>query len=227
MIRIYIYKILYNNYKIDFFLNEENISNYKLEDYKDYNDFINIEDLSNLFKLDYKIKTIKDGYFSDANTAIEKYKKDDFKKKIKSTDYDLNKYGIDNFYMASFNLILSNSQLKKKEINQNFFNYICKPLFENNKLLWKAIELFYNPKIFEVISDKYGINANNNISFLFGYRFCLNIIFSENENGLYYSIYESDKINYLKKMFYLGNDTKVNLVYSQILNHFKTKPEEG
>ena len=180
MIRIYVYKILYNNYKIDFFLDEENISNYKLEDYKDYADFIKIEDLSNLFKLDYKIKTIKDGYFSEASTAIEKYKKDDFKKVITSTNYDLDEYGIDNFYMASFNLILLNWQLKKKEINQNFFNNICTPLFENKKLIWKAIELFYNPKIFENISDKYEINKNNNISFLFGYRFCLNIIFSKN-----------------------------------------------
>ena len=227
MIRIYVYKILYNNYKIDFFLDEENISNYKLEDYKDYADFIKIEDLSNLFKLDYKIKTIKDGYFSEASTAIEKYKKDDFKKVIKSTNYDLDEYGIDNFYMASFNLILLNWQLKKKEINQNFFNNICKPLFENEKLLWKAIELFYNPKIFENISDKYEINTNNNISFLFGYRFCLNIIFSKNEKCLYYSLYESDKINYLKEEFYPGNDARVNLVYSQILNHFKVKPEEG
>ena len=227
MIRIYVYKILYNNYKIDFFLDEENISNYKLEDYKDYADFIKIEDLSNLFKLDYKIKTIKDCYFSEASTAIEKYKKDDFKKVITSTNYDLDEYGIDNFYMASFNLILLNWQLKKKEINQNFFNNICKPLFENKKLLWKAIELFYNPEIFENISDKYEINKNNNISFLFGYRFCLNIIFSENEKCLYYSLYESDKINYLKEEFYPGNDARVNLAYSQILNHFKTKPEEG
>ena len=44
---------------------------------------------------------------------------------------------------------------------------------------------------------------------------------------LYYSLYESDKINYLKEEFYPGNDARVNLAYSQILNHFKAKPEEG
>ena len=27
--------------------------------------------------------------------------------------------------------------------------------------------------------------------------------------------------------FYPGNDTKDNLIYSDIVNHFKTKPEEG
>ena len=65
------------------------------------------------------------------------------------------------------------------------------------------------------------------MSFLFGYRFCINVIFSENNDGIYHSLYEEDKINYLKEKFYPGNDAKVNLVYSQILNHFKTKSEEG
>jgi hypothetical protein len=227
MIRIYIYKILYNEYKIDFFLDEENISKYKLEDYKDYSDFIQIEDLNNLYKIDYKIKTIKDGYYSDASSAIDKCRKDDFKKEIKSSVYDLDEYGIDNFYMASFNLILLNSQLKKEEINKNFFNNICKPLFKQKKLLLKAIELFYNSEKFEEIKRTYEINDNNSTSFLFGYRFCLNTIFSKNEKGVYYLLYEADKIDYLKEKFYPGNDAKINLVYSKILNHFKTKPEEG
>ena len=227
MIRIYVYKILYNNYKIDFFFDEENISNYKLEEYTDYKDFINIEDLSNMYKLDYKIKTIKDSYFSEATKVIEKYKKDDFQKQIKSTNYDLEEYGIDNFYMASFNLMILNSHIKKTDINKNFFDKICKPLFEQKQLLLKAIELFYNPDIYEKIKNDYKINSNNNMSFLFGYRFCINVIFSENNDGIYHSLYEEDKINYLKEKFYPGNDAKVNLVYSQILDHFKTKPEEG
>ena len=227
MIRIYIYKILYNKYKIDFFFDEENISNYKLDDYTDYKDFINIEDLSNIYKLDYKIKTLKDGYFSEATKAIEKYKRDDFSKVVRSTDYDLSEYGIDNFYMASYNLILLNSHIKKREINNNFFKNMCTPLFAQNKLLLKAIELFYNPDTYDKIKGEYGINSNNNMSFLFGYRFCLNVIFSNNSDGIYHSLYEGDKIDYLKEKFYPGNDAKVNLVYSQILNHFKTKPEEG
>jgi hypothetical protein len=74
---------------------------------------------------------------------------------------------------------------------------------------------------------KYKINSNNNIAFLFGYRYCLNILFSKNENGIYYSLYDIDKIYDLKDKFYPGNDTKVNSVYSDIINHFNTKPEEG
>ena len=227
MIRIYVYKILYNNYKIDFFFDEENISNYKLEEYTNYNDFINIEDLSNMYKLDYKIKTIKDNYFSEATKVIEKYKKDDFQKQIKSSNYDLEEYGIDNFYMASFNLMILNSHIKKTDINNNFFDKICKPLFEQKQLLLKAIELFYNPEIYENIKNDYKINSNNNMPFLFSYRFCLNVLFYENNDGIYHSLYEEDKIKYIKEKFYPCNDAKVNLVYSQILDHFKEKPEEG
>ena len=229
MIRIYIYKILYNNYKIDFFIAEEKKNKYKLDDYRDYSDFIQEDDINNLYKLDYKIKTIKDGYFSDASKVIEKCKKSNFEKEIKtnSTGYDLDEYGIDNFYMSSFNLILSNSQLQKLSNNKNFFNNVCKPLFKEKKLLIKAIELFYNPEKFEDIKKKYDINSNNVMPFLFGYRFCLNTIFSENDRGIYYSLYDGDKTNYLREKFYPGNDVKVNLVYSKILEHFKTKPKEG
>ena len=227
MIRIYIYKILYNNYKINFFFDEDNIKDYKLEDYIDYNDFIQIEDLSYLYKIDNKVKTIKDGYFSDACKFVERCKKEDYKNKIKQSNYDLQEYGIDNFYMASFNSILLNLQINKLDINTNFYNNICKPLFKEKKNLLKAIELFYDPKKHEDIKKKYKINSNDNMPFLFGYRYCLNEIFFNNEDCIYYSLYESDKINYLKEKFYPGNDAKVNLVYSNILNHFNIKPEEG
>ena len=40
MIRIYIYKILYNNYKIDAFINEESINKYKLREYQDFAKYI-------------------------------------------------------------------------------------------------------------------------------------------------------------------------------------------
>ena len=42
MIRIYIYKILYNKFGADIFTNQEMIDKYRLKDYKDYNNFIKI-----------------------------------------------------------------------------------------------------------------------------------------------------------------------------------------
>jgi len=117
-----------------------------------------------------------------------------------------------------------------KQLVREIEYFIVKPAEDEKSQIEFLFMLCFdlsNIASFEDISDKYEINKNNNISFLFGYRFCLNIIFSENEKCLYYSLYESDKINYLKEEFYPGNDARVNLVYSQILNHFKVKPEEG
>ena len=51
MINIYIYKILYNKYQIDVFLNEENIKKFKLETYKNFKGFININEEES-FKFD-------------------------------------------------------------------------------------------------------------------------------------------------------------------------------
>ena len=226
MIRIYIYKTLYNKYKIDFFLDDENIKEYKLEEYKDYNEFIQPDELSNLYQIDYKVKTIKNSNIQEARNAIETFKKKEFNS-VNINNYDLDEYGIDNFFMATINIILINSQLKNTNIISNLFNNLCRPLFRNNKKLMSAIELFYDPKKNEDIMTKYKINSNNNIAFLFGYRYCLNILFSKNENGIYYSLYDKDKIYDLKDKFYPGNDTKVNSVYSDIINHFNTKPEEG
>jgi hypothetical protein len=42
MIRIYIYKILYNNFGINVFIDQNMIDKYKLKDYIDYSKFIQI-----------------------------------------------------------------------------------------------------------------------------------------------------------------------------------------
>ena len=107
-------------------------------------------------------------------------------------------------------------------INSNFYHNICKPLFIRNKLLSKAIELFYDPNKFEEIKDCFHINSDNIISILFGYRYILNELSSENQNGIYYSIYKKSNFNYLKEKLYPGNDTEYNREFSKIVEHFKT-----
>lgn len=62
---------------------------------------------------------------------------------------------------------------------------------------------------------------------LFGFRYCLNDLFFNNKRGIYYPIYANNNIDYLKTQYYPGNDTKLNLVYSNIINHFKNKLNEG
>ena len=228
MLRLYIYKILYNNYQIDIFINPEKIKIYKLEKYNDFETLIqNNKELINIYKIADKIKTINDDYYDEAKKVIEKYKKEDFKNPMKIKDFDLEDIGIDNFYAVSYNIALTNLQMDKSDHNKDFYKNICEILFRkgNNQMLLKVIQLFYDPTTYKKIKEDFKINSNNIKALLFGYRFCLNEISSK--KGIYYPLYDSSNINYLKEKLYPGNDTKFNKVYSNIINHFKYKPDEG
>jgi len=230
MIRIYIYKIFYNNFQIDFFKNKENITKYKLECYMDFNKFNESIELFNVYQIDYRIKTIKDKYYEESHEVIEKYKKDKFEKKLKgyfTKDFNLEEFGIDNFYVASYNSTLTNLQKENSNLDNNFYDNICNPLFKGEKLLSTAIELFYNKTKYCEIKEKLKINPNNIKPLLFGYRYCLNEISIKNNKRIYYPLYIENNIKYLENNFFPGNDTKLNQVYSNIKNHFKSKPEEG
>ena len=226
MIRIYIYKVLYNNYKIDAFINEENIKKFCLKDYVDFKNLIKPDELINIYKIDYKLKALNDDYYENSYKAIEKYKKDGFKNKIKSRDFDLKEYGVDNFYVVTYNAILSNLQIEKSTGNNEFYKNVCEPLFNSDKLLLQAIDLFYKPPKFKEIKTTYKINSNNINPILFGYRYCLNEIFSNKTNSIYYPLYKNNVRNLSDKL-YPGNNTKFILAYSDIIKHFKEKPEEG
>jgi len=228
MIRIYIYKILYNNYSINIFINEKSIDKYKLKDYKDFDSLIKKDELINIYKIDYEVKTLKNDEYDDSYKKLDKCKNDQFKKKLNNKDYDIEDIGIDNFYAASYNLILSDlkNESYSSEINKNFYNNICMPLLTKKNLL-KAVELLYSPKKYEEIKKKYEINSNNILPILYGYRYVLNELSSENENNIYYSLYEKKNFEYLESKFYPGNNIKYNRAYSNIINHFKFKSNEG
>ena len=221
MICIYIYKILYNKYTIDFFKDENNISKYNLEG---FSKIIDVNELSAIYRIDYNIKTLESKKYEKMVESINKYKKDNFSKEIKVKDFNIEGFGIDNFFIASYNSVLANLLVKSSEININFYNKVCKVLFKDDIL--KIIELFYETQKYEETKRKYGINPNNIKPLLFGYRYCLNELFSK-KGGIYKPLYNIKNINYLREKLYPGNDTKLNLVYSQIVNHFKTKPNEG
>ena len=225
IIRNYIYKIFYNNYNIDFIINNDYITKYRLNDYKDFNNLTQIKDWSNLYRIDWEVKTLEEDYYNDTYKVIEKYKKDEFKSNIK--DFNIKQCGIDNLYISSYNSTLINLQNAKTYINKNFYEHICQPLFKEDKILIKAIELFYYPKKYNDIKKKYNINSSNIKPLLFGYRYCLNELFYKNTEGIYYPLYNSNNLIYLTEKYYPGNDTKPNIIYYDILNHFKTKPEEG
>jgi len=226
MMRFYIYKILYNNFKIDIFTDEKKIEKYKLKQYNNFDNDIQIKELNKIYKIDFE-KTLKDDYYIESYKIFEKYKKNEFKDKIKTTDYDIEEYGIDNFYVLSYNISLSNLQMEKSEANKNFYANVCEPLFKEDDLLFKAIELFYDSKKYNNIKRNFKINSNNVKPLLFGYRYCLNELSSKNKYGIYFPLYDGKNIDCLKEQFYPGNDSKYNKVYSSIINHFKSKPNEG
>ena len=227
MIRIFIYKIFYNNFGADVFINEEMVKKYKLKDYKDFKDFIQTNELNKLYKIEYQIRTLKDENYLQSYELIEKYKKDGFNNTIRKRDFDIEDIGFDNFYITSYNLILSDLQMDDSFGNEKFYENICKPLFKEDNLLLKAIQLFYEPTKCKENKNNFNINSNNIKPLLVGYRYSLNELSSQNKEGIYYPLYGSDYLTYLKEYFYPGNDNKPNNVYSSIINHFKNKPNEG
>jgi hypothetical protein len=116
------------------------------------------------------------------------------------------------------------------DYNNEFFSNICKPLFSDDKnyeLLYKAIQLFYDPKRYASIKRNFNFNSKNIKTILFGYRYCLNELFNKKKKGIFYPLYGDEFLYYLENQFYPGNDTKSNNIYSSIVEHFKKKPNEG
>ena len=239
IIKIYIYKIIYNlnDRQIDIFLNKEGNHKYNLQSY-DYK----LSEFKEEEKSNFIIKTLDDDNYQKVYDTLVKLKNDGkFNDKIEFDELcdDDNKLKFDNFYIAAFNLILSN--LKKKgfdtsDIYENFFKNICEPLFgksdDKDNKLFSLIQFLFNPEIYKKIKKEYGINPINIESLLYGYRYCLNEIAEKYVGGEYiFSIlYNKDKTDYLKKKFYPGSDTRSESyyeLYNKIENHFKKNPNEG
>ena len=236
IIKLYLYKTIYNQNKkqLDVFLDKNKKKKYKFDKYKGFKDFFKFEEDENI---DYGFETLDDDYDKFYN-KIEEFKKDSFKKKIGKNDIiDESKSFIDNFFNASNIFILS--KLKKNDFEtsesyENYYNNICKPLFEGEERLSILIELVFNPKKYEELK-KYGINSSNIEAILYGYRYCLNCIgeitdSNVNDNMVYSTLYDKNKISYMSEKCYPGSNPKEKPHYellNQINNHFKEKPNDG
>ena len=229
MIKLYIYKILFKQEKLDVFLNPNSIKKYKLEKYEGFKDFIKFPEEE---QINYGVETLDNENYENIYKVIEKYKKENFKKQIQKDELDYEILNIDNFYIASYNSILSHlkrKEFEKSDVFDNFYKNICKPLFEKDKLS-NIIQLFYNPREYEKIKNDFGIDSINIEAILYGYRFCLNELSDENKDGIYYPLYTKENINYLTEKFYPGSDTRDEPyyeLYSKIINHFKERKNEG
>ena len=211
IVKLYIYKILFNENKLDALLNPKIIEKYKLEKYKGFKDFLKIPKNE---EINYGFETLDNENYKYIYDTIEKYKQEGFKNKIKNEEISNGKFFIDNFYNASKNIILSNfknEELEKSEISYNFYQNLCLPISEKtkNEKLSIVIKFFFDPKKFKEIQKEYGINYTNIESLLYGYRYCLNELSNENDS-IYCAFYERDNIGYLSEKYYPGSDLVIN-----------------
>ena len=240
MVKLYIYKIIYNqnNREIDVFINVNSKEKYKLDKYSNFTNFIKFEENEEK-QFNYGIQTLDNDNYNDIYNILLNYKKDnEFNKKISNEEINKNgKLNFDNFYVASYNLILSDLRKKSDNsvIQKNFYENICVPLskkenskdkiFLNEKLL-KLVQLLFDPNEYMKIKESYGIKPENVEALLFGYRYCLNEIAEEydEEEKIFSVLYDNNKSNYLTQKLFPGSDTEDKQYYDlyyQIENHFK------
>ena len=236
MIRLYIYKILFNKYQIDTFLNINIILKYKLKKYVDFKTFLNLPGNE---QINYRFETLDTENYEEIYKILNNKKKDKFKNSIQKDEIG-EKINIDNFYIASYYLILvhlKREEFINSEIYLNFYENICKNLYDKNNKYFALIQLLFNPKKYEEIKCKYNINSSNIEPILYSFRYVLNEFLSDEDEDydndkdyIYSSLYKRENNNYLSSYYYPGSDIKEEPyydLYSKIRNHFIEKPKEG
>ena len=237
MIRLYIYKILFNKYQIDVFLDKNKKLKYKLEEYVDFKEFLKFPEDE---QINYGFETLDNENYDRIFEKLLDKKKGQFRNKIEKEEIDKNLH-IDNFYIAASNLILlhlKSKEFEKSEIYINFYKNICKPLCENDKNKYSIlIQFLFNPEKYTEIKEKYNINSINIEAILYGYRYCINELLADeidDENNekdyIYSSIYDKGKSNYLAEKYYPGSDTRDEPyfeLYSKLYYHFNVNPNDG
>ena len=234
MVKLYIYKIIYNknNRQINVFLNSEIIKKYKLDTYQGFNEFINKEEIEKLEQFTYD--NIKSKIFN----KLKEYEENKFEEKIEKDNISLKKKDFDDFFMASYKLILSklNNEDFENDISYtNFFSNVCEPLYrkdddEKNKLII-LMRFLYEKDTYKDIKREYKINSEDIDALLYGYRYCLNEVKDKEENYIYSYLYNRSNLSDFDQKFYPGNDNNKEQpyydLYNKIINHFKEKPDEG
>ena len=248
MIKLYIYKIIYNlNYrKIDVFMNETSKEEYKLYKYNNFNNFIKFNEEDEK-EFNNGIKTLDNENYNSIYNILLKNKNDcGFGNVISNKEINSDgKLCFDNFYVASYYLVLSNLK-KSDEFSENYINFyekICEPLNKNedskdkilisDKLLI-LVKLLFDPSKFLEIKEKYEIKPKDIEALLYGYRYCLNEIaeeYDDEDNEKIFSVlYDINKLNYLTEKLFPGSDTEDKQYYDlyyQIENHFEKQPNAG
>ena len=234
MVKLYIYKIIYNknNKQINIFTNNEIIKKYKLDIYDGFNEFFKAEEIEKLEQFTF------DNNKSTIFKTLKGYGENQFEEKISKDDISSKKKDFDNFYMAAYKLILL--KLKKEDFENdnsyiNFYPNVCEPLYrkddkESNKLI-TMMKIFFDKETYLKIKNQYSINSEDIESLLYGYRYCLNEVKDKEGDYIYSYLYNRTNLSYFDKKFYPGSDNNKDEpyyeLYNKLVNHFKEKPDEG
>ena len=226
IISLYIFKIIYNQNKrkIDIFIDPKYISKYKFDNYDYFKNFV-INSKKNPFIYKYinsGTKNINDNY-ELLYEKLEKYQAGEFDN-VNVEDFDIKNLGIDIFYFASCNLILSCLKLKDfidSIYYSNFYKNICIPLLKINNKIFPAIQFFYNPEKFERIKNEYNINAENLDILLYSYRYCINELYINSPNSIFCFLYNNKNFKNIKNLYFPGNDIRNNIKYYELYSNIK------
>ena len=233
MVKLYIYKIIYNknNRQINVFSNNEIINKYKLDTYNDFNEFINKEEIEKLEQFNYdnnKSKTFK---------KLKEYGEKQFEEKISKDDISSKRKDFDDFFMAAYKLILlklNNEDFENDISYTNFYLNVCEPLYQKdddeNKLI-TLMKFLFEKNSYQDIKKEYKIKSEDIDSLLYGYRYCLNEVKDKEGNYIYSYLYNRSNLSDFDQKFYPGNDNNKDEpyyeLYNKIINHFKEKPDQG
>ena len=119
MIKLYIYKI-------DVFLNPNSIKKYKLDKYSGFSDLKKFPEEE---QIHYGLETLDNNNYENIYKTLEKYREDNFKRKIKKEEINYYNLNFDNFYNASNILILSH--LQRKDFEKSEISIISLKIYAN------------------------------------------------------------------------------------------------
>lgn len=240
MVKLYIYKTIYNQNKkqMNTFLDSDIIDKYKLYNYQGFEEFIKSKDIEKL-----ENSSFGDNKSNDIFKILEENSKNEFEEKITEDKISNPRKNFDDFYRASYQLILSkldDEDFEDDNSYTNFYENVCKPLFENedideddNKLI-SLMKIIFEKETYKKFKEYYEINTEDIESLLYGYRFCLNEVKSlknRDEDYIYSYLYNKDKLDDFDKKYYPGNDNNKDEpyyeLYNRIIKHFEEYPDDG
>jgi hypothetical protein len=219
---------------MDVFLDCDIIKKYKLKTYEGFEEFIKSEDIEKLESLNfYNVQS------NEIFKILEENSKNQFNEKITEDKIRNPRKNFDDFYTASYQLILSkliDEDFIDDASYTNFYENVCKPLYQNedddeeNNILFSLMKIFFEKERYLKFKDEYELKPEDIEALSYGYRYCLNEVKSKKnreEDYIYSILYNEEKLDDFDKNFYPGNDNNKDVPYYELYNGILIQIEEN